>query len=718
MSESLLLARRAVRAARRGASALARRTAERVPAGVGPQVLRRRVERARLEAAQRAVRSGDRPTAERLVAPLLRSPDVVLRARALEVTGDRDGALQALRAGAGTADDVAAALLQVRLLGGQAGSAERADVLTRLVRYSPAVRAVEVVDALAEHGDPDLAAAYRPVLAAAGPGRALTALDDRLAIWRLAAAHGQGPQALAAATREVPPARRAPLVARALAEVGAWEALAEAVDGAGLAAAETARWAGRALRAGHTSSAVAIARVALAADPAHRGADAVLRNGQDQLDVVDRRWQPVPVVVTPYEPGEHAVLSVLSQSLPIRSGGYATRTHGVLTGLAARGWQIEAVTRLGFPYDRWPAADPRTVADHDDVDGIRYHRLLQDGVRTYPQFPLSDYVRTMADGVERVARAHRARLVHASSFYVTGLAAASAARRLGLPFLYEMRGLEDLMKGVRDPDFASTDRYRFLDHVETEVCHEADAVFVITEALRAEMVRRGVAPDKLVVLPNGVHTEQFAPRERDRALEQQLGLQGVPVIGYAGSLVDYEGLELLMTAAAALRDRGVVFRVVVVGDGPAQAAIQASAEARGLSDLVLFTGRVPHDEVSRYLSLFDITPFPRLPLPVCELISPMKPFEALAMGKAVVVSSVAALTEIVQDGVTGLVFAKGDAADLARVLEIALGSPDLRGRLGEAGLAWVRAERDWSHVTATADATYREVLERRAASGG
>ena len=714
MSESPSAAQRLTRRARRRANALVRITAEHAPVGIGPTSVRRRVQQARLAAAQRAARAGDQSRTQRLVAPLLRSPDAVLRARALDVLGDRAAALHALRTGADSREDVDAALLHLRLLEG-AGSTERGELLARLVALRPSspAQAVEVVEALAEHGDPELAGVYRTKLAADGPGRALKVLDQQFAMWRLKAAHDAGPDAFAAVVAQLPPERKARLVSRALAEAGDWAALVSVVDGAGVSAAETARWAGRALRAGHTSSAVALARFALAEDPAHRGADVVLRNGQDQLDVVANRWQPPPIGPTPYEPAERAVLSVLSQSLPIRSGGYATRTHGVLTGLAARGWDVQAVTRLGFPYDRWPAADPRIVPASDDVDGIRYHRLLQDGVRAYPQFPLADYVATMAEGVERLARAHRARLVHASSFYVTGLAAASAARRLGLPFVYEMRGLEDLMKGVRDPDFGSTDRYQFLDHVETEVCHEADAVFVITEALRTEMTRRGVPADKLVVLPNGVHTDQFAPRQRDRELELELGVDGIPVIGYAGSLVDYEGLELLMAAAAALRDREVAFRVVVVGDGPAQASVQASAAEHGLGERVLFTGRVPHDQVSRYLSLFDVTPFPRLPLPVCELISPMKPFEALAMGKALVVSSVAALTEIVQDGVTGLVFEKGNAADLARVLEELLGSPDLRARLGEAGLAWVRAERDWSHVTATADETYRDVLARQ-----
>jgi len=214
------------------------------------------------------------------------------------------------------------------------------------------------------------------------------------------------------------------------------------------------------------------------------------------------------------------------------------------------------------------------------------------------------------------------------------------------------------------------------------------------------------------VLPNGVHVDRFAPRERDADLERELGVAGKTVIGYAGGLVDYEGVDLLLEAVAALRRRRDDFHLIVVGDGHYQNALDALAGRLRLGDIATFTGRVPHSQVGRYLSLFDIAPFPRRPLPVCELISPIKPFESMAMGKAVVVSSVAALTEIVSDGRTGLVFAKGDVIDLTRTIERLLDAPELRTSLGTAARAWVRAERDWSSIVEVVESTYRDVLDR------
>ncbi|WP_460460888.1 glycosyltransferase family 4 protein, partial [Angustibacter peucedani] len=647
---------------------------------------------------------------------------LALRARVLALQGDREGALVAARAAEAKAPTSVEVLL---VLSGLVPDVERQGLVERLVQLAPgsSQAAQDVIALLGDQGDPALARAYAQRLTADGREADAARALEVAAVIAIVDRHATDRDGALELLATEPPSRRLRVAVKALPRLREWQLLADLLDppsgrpvvdpdGPDVSISETSRAAQAALKAGRTGAAVRIARAVLERSPDNPRALRVVADGQDQLDVVADRWQPPPVAPRSYEPDPRATLSVLSQSLPIRSGGYATRTHGVLTGLAARGWEVEAVTRRGFPYDRWKTDDPRTVAPYDEVDGVRYHRLVEDGVRRYPQFPLASYVGAFADGVVRRATAHRAALVHASSFYVAGLAGASAARRLGLPFIYEMRGLEDLMKVSLDPDFTSTDRYRFLEHVETEVCLEADKVLVITEALRAEMARRGVPEERMLVLPNGVHVADFAPRERDHELEVELGVEGVPVIGYAGGLVHYEGLELLLQAVAGLKAAGTAFHLVVVGDGPHDAAVRAEAERLRLDDVVTFTGRVPHDVVQRYLSLFDITPFPRLPLPVCELISPMKPFEAMAMAKAVVVSDVAALTEIVQDDVTGLAFAKGDAADLQRVLQRLVDEPELRERLGRAGRDWVAAERDWSTVTAVADEAYREVLER------
>ncbi|GAA1171581.1 hypothetical protein GCM10009584_10610 [Ornithinimicrobium humiphilum] len=441
--------------------------------------------------------------------------------------------------------------------------------------------------------------------------------------------------------------------------------------------------------------------------------EAMVAVGQDEARTMVEGWTP-PVrgsVARPTDVDPLGVVSVLGQSLPLRSGGYATRSHGILTSLVDRGWHMNAVTRLGFPYDLWwKADDERVVAPVDVVDGVPYHRLLTEGVRSYPRTPLVPYVEEGARGIAKLAREKRAGLIHASSLYDVGMAGLLAAREVGVPFVYEMRGLKQLLESARQPRFAESPRSRYLDLLEGTVAREADALFVITEALGRQMVEMGVDPERITVVPNGVNAARFEPRERDEELAASLGLAGRTIIGYVGGLVHYEGLDLLFEAVARLRRERDDFHVLVVGDGAHQRALHRTVEQLGVGDLVTFTGRVPHEEVEAYLSLVDITPFPRKPLPVCELISPIKPFESMAMEKAVVASDVAALAEIVQDGVTGRLFAKGDADDLARVLGELVDDPEQRVRLGRSAREWVVAERDWSRITDAVDGVYRQLL--------
>lgn len=430
----------------------------------------------------------------------------------------------------------------------------------------------------------------------------------------------------------------------------------------------------------------------------------------DQIHIGHTGWPVEPAARPTYEPSPRAVLSVLAQSLPHRSGGYATRSHGILTGLQGLGWDMLAATRLGFPYDFWGRGDSREVEPTSTVDTMTYVRLLEPGQRQYSTTPMAGYIERFATRLEEVAREHRAGLIHASSFQNNGLAGLRAARRLGIPFVYEMRGLEDLMKISRNPQFGRTDAHRYMTGLELHIVQNADLTFVITEALREEMIRRGGPADRIAVLPNGVHTAQFEPRQPDEALLDELGLRGKTVIGYAGGLVDYEGLDLLLHAAAELKRTRDDFAVIIVGDGHYEGYLHQLARDLDVLDVVTFTGRVQHDQVARYLSIFQITPFPRLPLPVCELISPIKPFESMAMGKACISSSVAALTEIVEPEVRGLVFDKGDSSDLARQIARYLDDPQLREQMGRQAREWVLAERDWSDVTKIADEAYHRLL--------
>lgn len=702
-----------------------------VPPDRGPDWWRSTVGRAHAaEARRRLVADRDPAAALELVGPLIDgsldgspagSRAWAVAAEVHERSGTTTDALAAARAAVAAEPTFAARIVHARLALAAGEPEEAAAALAALVDTRPRNRAgVLAVLAVLRHADHDAVRRFRSNLLAWGvPGYD----DEVLAVHAELDLVAAAPDELAARLDEVTNQLRRPLlvVARALDRRRDWALLADYADrriagGARVSqrravALELRRAASRALAAGHAGPAKRLAGQALARHPDDRFARETWLRASDDLAVVRDGWAAPAPVGRGFEPRPRTVLAALAQSLPDQSGGYATRSHGILTGLQGLGWDVEAVTRLGFPYDRWSRSDPRRVAPYDDVDGLRYHRVLAASEPgPYPQHPLTAYVDRYAAALTQHARRHRPALLHASSFHVNGLATRAAAARLGIPYVYEMRGLEDLMKVSRDPGFAGSDRDRFLDTVELASCAGAARVFVITEALRREMAARGVPEDRLVVLPNGVHTHLFEPRPRDPELEEALGLRGTTVIGYAGGLVDYEGLELLLEAVAALKARRADFRLLVVGDGPHEAAVRATADRLRLGDVAVFTGRVPHEQVGRYLSLVDVAPFPRLPLPVCELISPIKPFESMAMGRAVVVSSVAALTEIVADGTTGLVFEKGSVGSLTAVLERLLDEPDLRAKLGDSARTWVRNERDWSSLVEVLAASYDEVV--------
>ncbi|WBU62045.1 glycosyltransferase family 4 protein [Paracoccus albus] len=392
---------------------------------------------------------------------------------------------------------------------------------------------------------------------------------------------------------------------------------------------------------------------------------------------------------------------ILHNSLPFSSGGYATRAHGLALGLRAAGFDVRCVTRPGFPVETVDI-DPLDVPLIEEIGWVEYRRVISPSRR---EVGGGRYVKQAAQAIEVQLRDLRPEIVIAASNHLTAHPAQIAARRLGIPFVYEVRGFWEVTRASREPAFRSTASFKTQAKLEAMCASAADHVFTLTEGMREELERRGVPSAKISLLPNSCDPDQFAPRGRDTDLAQQLAIPvNVPVIGYVGSFVQYEGLDDLTAACAALKSRGVGFRLLLVGNenvssqekGPITEAIEALAAKAGLSDWLIMPGRVPHEMVSGYYSLIDIAAFPRKPQPVTEMVSPMKPLEAMAMKKAVVASSVRALSEMVQHGETGLLFEKGDIVSLADRLQQLIENAALRERLGEAGRRWVEMHRTWS----------------------
>jgi PEP-CTERM/exosortase A-associated glycosyltransferase len=257
-------------------------------------------------------------------------------------------------------------------------------------------------------------------------------------------------------------------------------------------------------------------------------------------------------------------------------------------------------------------------------------------------------------------------------------------------------------------------RYRLTRAHETHVFRGADAVTCICEGLRRDIVARGIPAEKVTVIPNAVDVEAFSmARSADRQLAGSLGLAGRPVIGFIGSFYAYEGLALALDALALLRPRMPELRLLLVGGGPQEAALRHKVGRLGLAEAVVFTGRVPHGEVARYYDLVDAFVYPRLSMRLTDLVTPLKPLEAMAQGRLVLASDVGGHRELIRDGETGVLFRAGDASALAEGVESLFADRDRWPAMQAAGRRFVEQERNWRASVARYEAVYARALAAR-----
>jgi len=369
------------------------------------------------------------------------------------------------------------------------------------------------------------------------------------------------------------------------------------------------------------------------------------------------------------------ILHVLDHSLPMHSG-YAFRTRAIMKAQLAGGLEVRGITGM-----RHTDPGPPTEVQ----DGLTFHRTPgaargPTGLREMRE------IAALADAIVALAAEWRPQVLHAHSPALGGLAAVRAGRKLGIPVVYEIRAFwEDAAVGNGITSEGSL-RYRLTRSLENRAVAAADAVMTICSGLRDDLIARGTPADKIGIMPNGVDLTLFGePLPHDDALAGELSLGEGPVIGFIGSFYDYEGLDDLIAAMPALVAREPDARLLLVGGGPMESALRAQATASPAADAIRFVGRVPHTEVERYYSLCDVLAYPRKASRLTDLVTPLKPLEAMAQGKLVAASNVGGHRELIRDGETGVLFAPDDPAACAAALA------DLLARRG-----------DWDAIRATA----------------
>ena len=221
---------------------------------------------------------------------------------------------------------------------------------------------------------------------------------------------------------------------------------------------------------------------------------------------------------------------------------------------------------------------------------------------------------------------------------------------------------------------------------------------MICQGLKDDLVQRGVDANKITLIPNAVAYEKFTERQVDEnakvALAKKLNVDDACVLGFVGSFYAYEGLDLMLESMQELAKRDKKYVLLLVGGGPEDKRLKQMVADFGLEQNVIFTGRVPHDEVANYYDLIDLLVFPRKSMRLTELVTPLKPLEAMAQRKLVLASDVGGHHELITHGENGYLFKADNVADLTRNVE-EITSTDNSEVLSN-GLTFVKEVRNWA----------------------
>jgi len=383
------------------------------------------------------------------------------------------------------------------------------------------------------------------------------------------------------------------------------------------------------------------------------------------------------------------VLHILDHSLPLQSG-YAFRTLSILREQRRLGWETFHLTT--------PKQGPAS-ATAEEVDGWHFFRtpLAQGNDRLPPGIRELKQMRATGERIRQLVNELRPSVLHAHSPVLNAIPALSIGKRQGIPVVYELRALWEDAAVDHGTTKQGSLRYLLSRRLETYALLRADQITTICEGLRKDIVSRGIPTDRVTVIPNAVDTDAFQPGSTpDPELRRQLGLGSATVLGFAGSFYGYEGLDLLIDALALLIRRRPHTKLLLVGGGPEDEALKTSAAAKDLGGKVLFVGRVPHEQVQRYYNLIDVLVYPRRAMRLTDLVTPLKPLEAMAQGRILVASDVGGHRELIRDGETGFLFRAGDTGHLASTIERVLESQDQWPRVRTAGRRFVESERTWA----------------------
>lgn len=383
------------------------------------------------------------------------------------------------------------------------------------------------------------------------------------------------------------------------------------------------------------------------------------------------------------------ILHILDHSIPLHSG-YTFRTRAILEQQKLLGWQTYHVT----------SAKHKTSEEQEveEVDGFYFYRTqrIEGFLAKLPIINQWLIVHGLSARLNEIIPQIEPDILHAHSPSLNGLAAITAGKKFNIPVVYECRAFWEDAAVDHGTTAEGSLRYRISKAMETYVFKKVQAITCICEGLRKDIIQRGIDESKITVVPNAVNIEKFTfGQKADPGLKQKLGLDEKIVLGFIGSFYAYEGIPLILEALPEILKKQVNVCLLLVGGGPQEQLIKEKVKQLHLEKQVVFTGRIPHDQVQDYYNQVDIFVYPRLSMRLTDLVTPLKPLEAMAQGRLVIASDVGGHKELIKNQENGLLFKANDVGSLvASVLDL-ISRPEEWDKLRQAGKKYVEEERNW-----------------------
>ena len=401
------------------------------------------------------------------------------------------------------------------------------------------------------------------------------------------------------------------------------------------------------------------------------------------------------------------ILHVFDHSIPQHSG-YSFRSLAIIREQQNIGWKLYNLTSTKHPRDNKDL--------YEEYDGIGFYRTLP-GNSFLNNLPVINQYMVIADLKARLRELVpdlRPDIIHVHSPSLNGLAAIPVIKKYHIPFIYEMRASWEDAAVNHGTTTEGSLRYKYSRHLETKVLVHADEIITICNGLKKDIIRRGIPEQKVTVVGNAIDHGRFKMRTHvNEALKARHDLSNKKIIGFIGSFYRYEGLDLLIEAFSQICDAVKDIRLVLIGGGPDENRLKSLVDTYGLARNVLFLGRIPHDSINEYYEIFDILIYPRESIRLTEIVTPLKPLEAMAKGVNIIASRIGGHQELIVDGITGILFEPGDSKDLCNKVIRNLDNQTELENMKQTAMNFVNTERTWQKVVSNYIPVYQRCLHNK-----